>query len=446
MSTVNLIFSILLIGIAVSYGWGMRGAVIGGEKGAMLPGALLGFFLAKLSGVPDICDNAMIFSAIGCLSMGYGGFETYAQTMGMILHKSSEEFDPKRGYIGLMIKGGNWFGICGSLLGIGFISILGDTYSRFELITLFAIIPFIQALGIKLFNKPYNKTAGIFPKIYFSYTRREEWGGNLLTLAIIILFTAVKRDWFSFFFAITGIFSGAFGWAVSIWLYDVTVHPNKKGNFIFGRLQEKGHIDNWKIMEFALGFLGGGGLGAYFLLNCRKIQITQISVYSSPEQNTIAITAFCLAVLMSIQYFIKKLESSRFFELFERAVYFSIILCICVLGNLTMARLVTFLLILWVAVEKIVFDELGNTKKEKIIKLLYLLVFFSALIGEIFLTNSYPDFAKMLMYTYFYILTDFISVCNSPNRNTITLKERFKGCYTVHIWFNVLSITILFFI
>lgn len=31
--------------VSVSYGWGMRGTIIGGEKGAMLPGASRPFLL-----------------------------------------------------------------------------------------------------------------------------------------------------------------------------------------------------------------------------------------------------------------------------------------------------------------------------------------------------------------------------------------------------------------
>ena len=41
MSVLNMIMFITFSVIAVSWGWGMRGTAIGGEKGAMLPGALL---------------------------------------------------------------------------------------------------------------------------------------------------------------------------------------------------------------------------------------------------------------------------------------------------------------------------------------------------------------------------------------------------------------------
>ena len=62
MSTV---IYVLIISVALSYGWGMRGALIGGEKGALLPGALLGMFLALFSGIETLSSNFYIFAAAG---------------------------------------------------------------------------------------------------------------------------------------------------------------------------------------------------------------------------------------------------------------------------------------------------------------------------------------------------------------------------------------------
>ena len=266
MTSLALFVAVLLTAIAVSYGWGMRGAIIGGEKGAMLPGALLGFFIAKFSGIPVIADNAFFFSAAGCLAMGYGGFEPYAQTMEMIIRPSSDIWNLKRGYTGLMLKGANWFGICGAFLGISFVAMSGTVYKWYEIVIICALIPFIQLLGIKIFNKPYDTEKGLFPKIYFSRNSREEWGGNFLTLSAVLILTAVKGDWFSFFFSLSGVVAGAIGWVIAIWLYYITCLPRKNGKYIFGYLQTNGFVDNWKIMEFTLGLIGGGGLSLYFFL------------------------------------------------------------------------------------------------------------------------------------------------------------------------------------
>ncbi len=446
MSIGQMLFAVILTAVAVSYGWGMRGAVIGGEKGAMLPGALLGLFIAKLSGIPVIEDNAFLFSAAGCLAMGYGGFEPYAQTMEMVIVPKSDIFNPKRGYTGLMLKGANWFGICGALFGISFTAASGF-YGIYEIIAISISIPFIQALGIKLFNKPYNKSENIFPKIYFSRNSREEWGGNLLTLAMLLCVTAIKSDWFSFFFGIIGIISGAIGWAMAIWLYYITVLPLKNGKYIFGNLQKKGYIDNWKIMEFTLGFLGGGGLACYFFARLDFVEslaeaINQNGIFNplGEHQEAAAWIAFAAAIAMVSQYFIKKLQNSRIFELTERAIYFAIILCVILLGSAQMAKLTVFMLILWAVVEKTVFDRLENTLPEKIIKIISILIFVVALASELTLENSYSDLTTILMYTFLYILADFASVATRTHPDgKIKFRERLRGCFLTFTWFIILS-------
>ncbi len=450
MTVSEIIIAVLLTAVAVSYGWGMRGAVIGGEKGAMLPGALLGLFIAKLSGIPVISDNAVIFSAVGCLAMGYGGFEPYAQTMEMVLLPKSDIFNPKRGYAGLMLKGANWFGICGALLGMSFIAMTGEVYTLPEMILLFALIPFVQAIGIRIFNKPYDKANGIFPKIYFSRHSREEWGGNLLTLTVLLLLTAIKGDFFAFFFGITGIFSGAVGWAISIRLYYITVHPLKNGKYIFGNAQKKGYIDNWKIMEFSLGFIGGGGLAAYFFLRANTVKRIAESINENGLWNptdgfdsVIAWIALGVALLNMTQYFIKKLEGTRGFELAERAVYFSYILGIIMLGNTELSALVAFLLILWVVTEKTVFDR-DDANLSLIMKLGFIAVFVTALICEIFFGISNSMLLTMLMYTFYYIFADVIcTVLRDFRGGEKTVSDKFKGCILTYSWFVVLSVVLI---
>ncbi len=446
MTVSEIIFAIFITALAVSYGWGMRGCVIGGEKGAMLPGALLGLFLAKFSGIPAVADNAFIFSAVGCFAMGYGGFEPYAQTMDMVLHPASDIYNPKRGYTGLMLKGANWFGICGILLGISISTVSEKIYRPIEIILISALIPFIQALGIHLFNKPYDKINSIFPKIYFSRNSREEWGGNLLMLVTLMLASAVKGDFFSFFFGVAGIVGGAIGWIIAIWLYYITFTPRKNGKFIFGKAQTGGFIDNWKIMEFTLGFLGGGGLAAYFFLRLDAVRAITEDGFFKSSVFTSKITAwviFSAAVLMSIQYFVKKLESSRLFELIERAVYFAAMLCIVLLTNAEATRLTVFLLILWVVTEKTVFDR----KAEKLpltIKILFIAVFAAAVVGEILLKDSYPLLFTMIMYTFYYIFADAVCTVARPLRGKEKgTVDKYKGCALTYLWFIVLSVIII---
>ncbi len=446
-----LLFSVLLTGIAVSYGWGMRGAIIGGEKGAMLPGALLGLFIAKLSGIPVVEDNAFIFSAVGCLAMGYGGFEPYAQTMEMIIRPDSDIWNLRRGYTGLMLKGANWFGICGAFLGISFVAMSGTVYKWFEIVIICALIPFIQLLGIKIFNKPYDTEKGLYPRVYFSRNSREEWGGNFLTLVAVLALTAVKGDWFSFFFALTGVVSGAIGWVVAIWLYYITCLPRKNGKYIFGYFQKNGYIDNWKIMEFTLGLLGGSGLSLYFFLRINAVRKLAVSYITDGLWNPlgdagkpIAWIAFALAVLMIVQYFFKKLSNLRAMELLERAVYFALILCINLLGSTYMARLTVFLLILWVALEKNIFDRVDNCTGAKLIKVFCAVVAVAALIGEILLPDGYPMMVRLVMYTFFYVFLEALYAFTKPIKDPkMSWFVRTRGYFFTLSWFLVLSAVIV---
>ena len=100
MSMSTALICVLFAGFAVCYGWGMRGTIIGGEKGAMLPGLYLGLILAWFAG-GGIRENFWIPAAAGLMGMSYGGMEPYAETMSMILHRGSDEYHPVKGYIGL---------------------------------------------------------------------------------------------------------------------------------------------------------------------------------------------------------------------------------------------------------------------------------------------------------------------------------------------------------
>ena len=65
---------VLFTTFAASYAWGMRGAVIGGEKGAILPGAFIGLILAWFAG-GEIRNCFWIPAAAAAMGMSYGGIE-----------------------------------------------------------------------------------------------------------------------------------------------------------------------------------------------------------------------------------------------------------------------------------------------------------------------------------------------------------------------------------
>ena len=140
LSTVLLIFSIIT---AVSYAWGMRGTTIGGEKGAMLPGALIGLLIAVFSNILIVREHFYIFSALGAVSMYFGGSMTYGETLGLSMDKKPAE-NMKKGLLGVFIKGFLWFGTFGAIFSTG-INAVCYQYSVLEMAIVF---PLALVMGI----------------------------------------------------------------------------------------------------------------------------------------------------------------------------------------------------------------------------------------------------------------------------------------------------------
>ena len=88
-STAFLFLALAMIG--VSYGWGMRGTIIGGEKGAMLPGAIMGMVIALFSTSEVLRENFFVLSAVGAMGMYLGGCMTYGETLGLSMNTNPPE-------------------------------------------------------------------------------------------------------------------------------------------------------------------------------------------------------------------------------------------------------------------------------------------------------------------------------------------------------------------
>lgn len=266
MNIENAIICILITTLGASYGWGMRGSLIGGEKGAMLPGALIGLVLGQFSGY----GMAVTAAAAGLMGMTFGGTETYGETIGFVLHRGRDDYNPVKGYIGLAFKGALWFAVCGAFLGI---SLSYGIYEHSEIYLFCLLIPVMQIVGQLIFNRPYKPEKNKFPKIYFSKTRREEWGGNLLMLVALVIMALIKEDYFTLLLIAGGFIFGAIGWLVAMRAYVAAVFPLKNGKYLFGKLHHKGLIDGWKLMEFILGAFGGFGLSLAYCLGYGYVEI-----------------------------------------------------------------------------------------------------------------------------------------------------------------------------
>lgn len=436
------LFFIITVGIAVSYGWGMRGMIIGGERGAVLPGALLGMFLALFSGNEMIIQNFYIFTAAGALGMAYGGFEPYAQTMGFILHHDRPEFNPKKGYLGLMLKGAVWFGICGSVLGMSFSAVSGGYYKPLSLVIFIALIPLMQGVGVLLFNKPYDKKNGKFPKFYLSTSSREEWGGNVVMLVCFIVFALIHKDFYSVLFSVTGIVSGAIGWTIAIKMYDFQTHPMKNGRYFFGKYNK--NIDGWKIMEYALGAFIGLCFAIFFFatkdtmlaerMNYAEANGGFVNFMGDRGSLIFAVVSVALMFLIAIQYIdVKPLNKVpfRFYELTERAILFAFPMIGVMLGNEKMAELVSFFLLVFFAAEKVIFERSKNISgtRKLITNLAFAVVTFAALVIQFFVSVS--PLLMILFYTFYYLIAE---------NSTWYKKDYVNSKITVNVYFVVQSI------
>lgn len=406
----NSIFIVLVISLAVSYGWGMRGMLIGGEKGAALPGALLGMFLALFSGNEYIAERFYYFAAAGAIGMAYGGFEPYAQTMSFILHRDNETFNRKKGYFGLILKGFLWFGICGEIVGMSFSALTGRYYTVTQIILLFLLIPIIQDIGVHIFNKPYNPDKKIFPKLYLSLSSREEWGGNLLMLIALLALSIINKDYYAVGFSVTGMIFGAVGWCIGIFLYDIQIHPMKNGKYIFGKFQE--YIDGWKIMEYTLGAVGGLGFGIFFeitkdTLLKERLDIISLNGFWNPfpeHQSAVAWIIFAVSLLTLFQYIGKGKKYPRAFEIFERVILFAIPGIPIFLGNGVMAKVMAFSSLVFLAGEQVVFDRAEHDKYKARYAVLHGIILAISVVCQI--VFELPVAAYVIMYWIYYMFAD----------------------------------------
>src|SRR5258706_5056669 len=84
LSTKPGLLSVLLTGLSLSIGWGIRGN-FGHEYGAMIPGALAAMAAVLLSGREDWYRRIAYFGMFGALGWSFGGGSLYNAVIG--LHK-----------------------------------------------------------------------------------------------------------------------------------------------------------------------------------------------------------------------------------------------------------------------------------------------------------------------------------------------------------------------
>ncbi len=375
MELTTALICIFFTTFAASYAWGMRGAVIGGEKGAMLPGAFIGLILAWFSG-GAIRECFWIPAAAGLMGMTYGGTEPYGETIGMVLHRGRPDYRPIKGYTGLAMKGAFWFSICGGFIGISLAAMANGIYKTSDLVVFCLLIPVIQKIGYNIFNMPYDKEKGIYPRIFYSLTRREEWGSNLTLIIAMMTLAIIRGDDFTLALMGSGFFFGGLGWLVAMKCYVLTVFPLKNGKYIFGKLLHKGLVDGWKIMEFVLGAFGGFGLSLAYCTQFELVEKYNVIISTDgrrfPDETfndfiPFIIIACILGVLaINVYQFVcerKDKKVNRFLcDRLERPLYNVIPMLLVLLGSMLTAKIMTAFMLLFVCGMKCAFDRFENAK------------------------------------------------------------------------------------
>lgn len=232
----------LVPALTMSVAWGLRGFIGGGSLGAMIPGALVALALARALGPAG--ENCGRFAAFGAIGIGFGGQETYGQTVGLLANSATLYW---HSVLGLGVKGATWGWLGGAVLGLG--AVAAAIPRRLTLIGLGLMVAGTW-LGWRFIDEP--------KLLYFSNRldrpRGEVWAGLLTGGGVLLIWIhAVARPvastlWRLAFF---GAMGGGLGFALGGMINAAGLSLGWSVNWYPG----------WKIMEFTFGLLLGAGLG-----------------------------------------------------------------------------------------------------------------------------------------------------------------------------------------
>jgi len=283
--------------LAGGMGWGIRGQY-GHETGAMLAGVLVGFVLIGLfcqHFTPWAAARVVAFLAIG---VAFGGSETYGQTIGLTQDpRLIGNYDALRwGLLGLALKGGLWIGFAGAFLGM---ALSGKRYRAQELVLLLWGLLLLLFLGWAFLNQPFDPAKKILPKLYFSATRVERWGGLLFAfLGLLGWLGAGRKDTLAVRLGLWGFLAGALGFALGqcVQAYHAWHLP------YFKTWAVEPHLNWWNAMEITFGSIWGFVLGLGVWLNRRAITPPEPTEPELPTKATWILTTVHAACLYAWQF------------------------------------------------------------------------------------------------------------------------------------------------
>ncbi len=495
MDIISAFVLLLLATIAVSYGWGMRGTTIGGEKGAMLPGALLGALLAQFSGILIVQEHFYIFSALGAVGMYFGGCMTYGETLSLSM-SARPATQLKKGLTALFLKGFLWFAVFGSIFSTGVNAICGK-YDVIDLVLILVLTPTLALIGLKVFNRPLDTKNVIYPKIYFSKTRKEYWGAMAGMVIAFLIVNIINLNAYSVIFAlICGLFGGL-GWVIAQLIQIYLKHYTKDSKIDFIRkLNTNASFDTWKAMECTLGAIGGTGCVIAFIctydLFKSTVFVLELQGGLKPLNESLAsifvIFWFVLLLLDMLHYFVKmpltiaelkklhssgKISDKKFRKKIEKAkpetgefkkkfnnvceayefiVYAAFPFILVALGSSLASKTLTVFILFWVLAQ-----EIGYEKKKFRIPLTILGVLLLAV--QLIFKNFVNFNIVMIIYTVVYELLTLcwlipeILSCTKDSDLSLTKKQKLvssvknlfrnRGFVITHSYFIICIILVL---
>jgi hypothetical protein len=302
--TLRTVIGVILAGLAMSLGWGIRGDY-GHEAGAMIPGALLGLSICLASGREDWWRRASLMGMCGAIGWAFGGQMSYARITGYTA--SSSLPDVFYGYAALFLIGGLWAGIGSAIFALS-VTQPARYLERFArpLATLWLVWFILSLSGATSWLSDrwsLNDTdwvgatsalavagtwALLFPAdrsacsliavlaggwwvgylvltallgLHMTPPRSDNWSGCLGLFAALLLYLHRRRDRTAGMLAGYGFWIGGIGFVLGNIL-------NMLGRAQWGpvgRYEILHGLDYWKWMEQSFGLIMGLGVGAVFL-------------------------------------------------------------------------------------------------------------------------------------------------------------------------------------
>lgn len=225
--------NLLFVGLAVALGWGLRGE-IGGEQGALIPGALLGLAIVIASGKKHWRDAAPVIAAAGALGMSLGGIQSYGILIGYT--QGIDMLNVTYGYLMLAVVGGLWGAFCAGIIGMT----LSDKKKSIPFWIFFLIALYISSIV------SYFLLIKVF-KLLMTPPRVENWAYVLGAVVALFVINFVQKEHKTCRLVLRGFLAGAIGFMLgeSLQVYGSFLGP---------------HFDWWKVMEVSFGFILGIGI------------------------------------------------------------------------------------------------------------------------------------------------------------------------------------------